>query len=141
MSIPPEKVAEFRISQLEMVQNAIARIAGYGATIKNWCITVATGVCGFSITIQRPALVWLALLPILTFAIMDAQYLRVERQFRNTFDRIRLENWDAPPSFDIHPDAETRISLAAILCSWSIANFYLPLALGVAAVRFIELLG
>jgi histidine triad (HIT) family protein len=84
MNIPQEKIAEFRVAQLEMVQAIIARIAGYGAAIKNWCITVTTAVCGFSITVQKPFVVLLALLPIITFAFLDAQYLRVERQFRNT---------------------------------------------------------
>jgi len=84
-----------------MLQSVIARIAGYGATIKNWCITLVTAVCGFSITIHKPFVVLLALLPIVAFAILDAQYLRVERQFRETFDAVRRESWDLLPNFAV----------------------------------------
>jgi uncharacterized membrane protein len=138
VSLPQDKIADFRLKQLEMVQANIARMAGYGSTIKNWCITVTTAVCGFSFTIHKPGLVWLALLPVLTFALIDAQYLRVERQFRQTFDRLRREDWDTPPSFDVSPDTASHISLTAILCSWSILSFYLPLAIGVAIVMLFE---
>jgi hypothetical protein len=134
MSISPDKIADFRFSQLTMVQANIARIGNYGATIKNWCITLTTAVCGFAITAHQPLLTWLALLPVVIFALMDAEYLRVERQFRKTYDRIRKENWDAPPDFDVSPDRSSDIGLIAVLCSWSIMSFYLPLVVGVAIV-------
>ena len=138
MSFPQDKIADFWLNQLEMVQANIARMAGYGATIKNWCITVTTAVCGFSFTIHKPGLVWLAFLPVLTFAFMDAQYLRVERQFRERFDKLRREDWDTPPSFDVSPDTASHVSLLTILGSWSILSFYLPLAVGVAIVMLFE---
>jgi hypothetical protein len=133
MTIPQDKIADLRLSQLQMVQANIARMAGYGSTIKNWCITVTTAVCGYTV-VNKPGLIWLALLPIATFALIDAQYLRVERQFRHTYDRIRREDWDTSPSFDVSPDTAGDIALTAILGSWSIASFYLPLAVGVVIV-------
>jgi hypothetical protein len=138
MSAPQDKIAELRVKQLEMVQAIIARIAGYGAEIKNWCITVTTAVCGFSVTVQKPVVVLLALLPIVTFAFLDAQYLRVERQFRNTFDQFSREKWDVLPSFDLGHNAGSKIPLVAVLFSWSIVSFYIPLVLGVAVVMFVE---
>jgi len=137
MSIPPDKIADFRFNQLSMVQANIARIGNYGATIKNWCITLTSAVCGFALSVKHPGLIWLALLPVVIFALMDAEYLRVERQFRKTYDRIRNENWDEPPNFDVSPDRSSDIGLVTVLCSWSIMSFYLPLAIGVAVVSLV----
>jgi len=137
MSMPPDKIADFRFNQLSMVQANIARIGNYGATIKNWCITLTTAVCGFALSIKSPGLIWLALLPIFVFALMDAEYLRVERRFRKTYDRIRNEDWDRPPSFDVSPDSSPDSGLIAALCSWSIMSFYLPLAVAVVAASLV----
>jgi hypothetical protein len=137
MTIPPEKIADFRFSQLGMVQANIARIGNYGATIKNWCITLTTAVCGFALSIKSLGLIWLALLPIIVFALMDAEYLRVERQFRKTYDRIRNEDWATPPNFDVSPDTSADRGLIAVLCSWSILSFYLPLGVAIVVISLI----
>jgi hypothetical protein len=137
MDISPEKIAELRVKHLEMVQGIVARMAGCGASFKSYCITVTTAVCGFAITIQRPLVGLLALLPIITFALLDAQYLRAERQFRMLFDRVRTEDWKALPSFEIDLKNAPYVSYRRALFSWSIINFYAPLALGVALVVLI----
>ena len=98
MTISPDKVAELRLKHLEMLQSAVARMAGVGVSLKNYCITLTTAVCGFSITLQRPLVALLALLPITTFALVDAQYLRIERRFRALFDRVRSEDWGTFPA-------------------------------------------
>ena len=84
-----------------MLQAIVARMAGNEAALKNWCITLTTAVCGFAISLQRPLVALLALLPIAVFAMLDAQYLRIERRFRALFDRVRSEDWATVPSFEI----------------------------------------
>ncbi|MGY4368754.1 Ca2+-dependent lipid-binding protein [Bradyrhizobium sp. LB1.3] len=97
--MPPEKIAELRVKQLEMIQNLVTRMAGYGASFKSYCITVCTAVLGFAFTLHRPSVAALALLPLITFALLDAQYLRVERRFRGLFDVVRQEGGKpSPPS-------------------------------------------
>ena len=134
MTIGPEKIAELRVKHLEMVQAVVARMAGNGAALKNWCITVTTAVCGFAITLQRPFVALLALLPIMIFALLDAQYLRGERRFRALFDRVRREDWGQLPSFEIGLKDVPRIAYWRVLGSWSIMVFYAPLAFAVAVV-------
>jgi hypothetical protein len=137
VSIPPEKIADLRFKQLEMVQGIVSRMAGYGVNFKSYCITVTTAVCGFAITLQRPVVSLLALLPIASFALIDAQYLRLERRFRRLFDSIRSEDWEAIPSFKIDLRTAPFVPYFGTLCSWSIVAFYAPLALGVAIVVLI----
>jgi hypothetical protein len=134
MEVSPEKLAELRVKQLEMLQAAVARMAGAGVTMKSYCITITTAVSGFAITLQRPLLALLALLPITTFALLDAQYLRVERRFRGLFDRVRYENWGTFPSFEINLKNAPPVSFWGTLRSWSISTFYAPLAAVVAIV-------
>src|SRR3981081_77195 len=98
----PEKIAELRVKHLEMLQSLITRMAGYGASFKSYCITVATTVIGFGFTMHRPLVARSAILPIVPFAFADAQYLRVERRFRAAFNAVRAESWEAMPSFEIN---------------------------------------
>jgi hypothetical protein len=137
MSISPEKLAELRVKQLEMLQTAVARMAGVGVSLKNYCITITTAVCGFAITLERPGLAFLALLPITTFALLDAQYLRVERRFRGLFDSVRCEDWGTFPSFEINLKDAPPESFCGAVFSWSIYYFYAPLAIAVAVVALV----
>ena len=127
----PEKIAELRVKHLEMLQSLITRMAGYGASFKSYCITVATAVIGFAFTLHRPAIAALALLPVIAFGVADAQYLRVERRFRDVFNLVRKEGWDTLPSFDINLASTPEQSFLNAVTSWSIVWFYAPLAAGV----------
>src|SRR5262249_48800751 len=118
MDISPEKLAELRVKHLDMLQAAVARMAGVGVSLKNYCVTITTAVCGFAITLQRPALALLSLLPIITFALMDAQYLRVERCFRGLFDQVRCEDWGKLPSFEINLKSAQPVSFWGTVFSW-----------------------
>lgn len=128
--VSPEKIAELRVKHLEMIQALVTRMASYGASFKNYCITVVTAVIGLGFTLHRPSFAALALLPLIGFAIADAQYLRVERQFRELFDAIRREEWSTMPSFEINLKNASAASYWRAATSWSILGFYGPLAVG-----------
>jgi hypothetical protein len=132
--ISPEKAADLRVKQLEMLQGLVNRMAGYGASFKSYCITVVTAVIGFAFTLHSPLVAGLAILPVIFFALADAQYLKVERRFRDIFNTVRKAGWDEMPSFDLNPRNGPAQSLPAALLSWSIVYFYAPLALVVLAV-------
>jgi hypothetical protein len=108
-------------------------LRGYGATLKNYCITLVTAICGLAVTLNRPGITLLSMLPIVTFSLMDAQYLKTERRLRALFEMERLEDWRTLPMFDIKIDKAPAEKLTTVLVSWSILSFYIPLALGVAA--------
>jgi hypothetical protein len=137
-NLSADKIADLRIKQLEMVQAIIARLANYGATLKNYCITLTTAVCGFSVTLKQPLVALLALLPILLFALLDAQFLRNERRFRQLFNRVSAEDWSSVPNFTIDLRSAPPVRYHSILWSWSILVFYLPLAVAVALVALIS---
>lgn len=137
MTVSPDKVAELRVKHLEMVQVIIARIANYSATLKNYCITLTTAIAGFSLTLHRPMVALLGLLPVVMFCTLDAQFLRIERRLRRMFDLIRQGDWTVLPTFEINLRSAPPVSYASTLVSWSITIFFLPLAIVVAVITVI----
>jgi hypothetical protein len=129
--VTPEKIAELRVKHLEMLQALITRMATYGVTFKSYCITVTTAVIGFAFTLHKPAVAALALLPVIAFAIADANYLLVERRFRQVFDVVRAQSWDVMPTFEMNPNTVPDQTFSSAITSWSIVWFYTPLAIGV----------
>ena len=131
MTLTADKIADLRAKELEMIQAVISRLGAYGATLKNYCITLATAICGLAFTTNRPVGGILALLPIIICALLDAQYLRTERRFRDLFHVVREQDWGTQPTFDIHPDMAPESSYGKALFSWSIMLFYAPLVIAV----------
>lgn len=134
MALDSEKTADLRVKHLEMIQAVVLRMSNQAAMAKSYCITLTTAVCGFAITLQRPVVALIAILPITTFALLDAQYLRLERCFRDLFDRTRREDWGALPTFEIDLKTAPPSRYWGAFFSWSIASFYLPVLAGVAVV-------
>jgi hypothetical protein len=135
MIISADKAADLRLGYLQVIQSIITRLSGYSASLKNYCLTLVTAICGFGVTIQRPGAIWLAALPIILFAILDARYLCLERSAIAAYDEVREGDWSAIPSFAISlrpPDSYCRA-----LLSWSVAGFYVSVLAGVAAVALI----
>jgi hypothetical protein len=132
--LSPDKIADLRVKHLELLQAIVARIAGNSASLKNYCVTLTTAICGLAITLHQPVIVLLALLPIVVFAVLDARFLHIERRFRGLFDRIRQEDWATPPSFEIGLRTAPAVSYWGTLCSWSIVIYYGLLLIGVVMV-------
>jgi hypothetical protein len=138
MKISADKAVELQVKQLEMVQAIVARLSNYGATLKNYCLTLITAVCGFAITLHRPMVALLALLPVIIFGLLDVQFLRVERRFRGLFEALRQEEWGVLPKFAINLKAAPAVSYWRVLGSWSILIYYLPLAFAVVLIVLIS---
>jgi hypothetical protein len=130
MSLKADKLVELRVKHLEMVQSVVARMASQGAATKTACVTIVTAVVGFGVTLQKPSVVLLALLPVTIFALLDARYLQLERHFRHRFDEIRGQKWSVMPNFEIGT-ADVTQGYWQALRSWSIVYFYAPIALAV----------
>ena len=126
--------AELRVKHLEMIQGVVGRMSTYSASKKNYCLTLVTGVSGLSISLDRPLMGLLAVAPILLFAVLDAQYLRIERRYRWLFDQVRESDWGVAPTFSLSPDGAPNVGLHRLLFSWSVWSFYLPLAIVVLVV-------
>ncbi|MEJ6846717.1 hypothetical protein V3589_10930 [Sinorhizobium fredii] len=117
-----------------MIQAVIARLATNNAAHKNYCVTLVAAAIGLAATLQKPFVAAIALIPILIFAFLDAQYLRIEKRYRDLYDEVRLEASDRPPDFRLHVNGAKVVSFSSVLRSWSVQGFYLPTFVGVFLV-------
>ena len=88
-----------RIKYLELLQAVIARMAEHQFKLRTWSVGLGTAVIGYAASKDgnsQAALI--AILPAMSFWILDAYYLALERKFRERF-RLEAEVDDDLPSF------------------------------------------
>ncbi|WP_128931678.1 hypothetical protein [Bradyrhizobium zhanjiangense] len=127
MPLSADKIADLRLKHLEMLQSVVTRMAAQCATLKNYCVSISVAIAGFAISLQRPIVALLSLVPIFAFAFLDGRYLQLERRFRRRFDEVRAEGWDAQPAFDMGNKANPVSPYWSAFYSWSVLGFYGPL--------------
>ena len=83
-----EKNQGYLITQTEMLQSAIARMANNSLEVKKVGITVWAAIVGFGFTNRSAALFVLAFIAFALFGILDVYYLYLEQKFRDNFNRL-----------------------------------------------------
>jgi len=73
-------------THLNMLQNVISRMAGNSAVCKTLCATLVSTVGAVAYAAKSPEGLWIAVVPILLFAFLDARYLALEHGFRKTYN-------------------------------------------------------
>lgn len=141
MSTPPTVGAfepEDRRQHLDHIQGVITRLSQASATAKGWSLTIAGAAFGFATLNQRWYLSFLGLAVIISFSILDMNYLYQERLFRCLY-RGAAANVVAP--YDMDKDRfRSQASRRRTYVSWSVLGFYLPLTVAggfVVAVAFV----
>lgn len=128
MTLSPDKVAELRVKNLEMIQAIVARTAGYSAGLKATTVTLVAAVLGLALGLKAPALLIAGFVPIAGFAYLDARYLKTERWFRAHFREVANEDWSMMPAFRLELSMDIPNSWWLAARSWSIWPFYSLLA-------------
>ncbi len=77
------------VSHLGFIQNVITRMAQNSYLLKGWTVTLVAAIFALSLTLKSAGFIAIALLPVLTFAVLDAFYLRQEQLFRELYDVVR----------------------------------------------------
>jgi hypothetical protein len=72
-------------SHLQMIQAVVTRLASHSTTIKGWSVTLSGALLGYGTTANTSVVAVIAGYVILAFAIMDAYYLALERQYRELY--------------------------------------------------------
>jgi hypothetical protein len=70
-----------------MIQGVITRLSTQSTTIKGWCVTVTAALLGLSANATSPVTSVVAFYVVISFAVLDAYYLAVERAHRVLYDR------------------------------------------------------
>ncbi|MFD6445917.1 HIT family protein [Promicromonospora sp. NPDC060204] len=137
---------EDRRKHLELVQAVVTRMAGASANVKTWLLPVVTALYGFGVTERSAGLALLGLATVLLLMYIDANYLRVEREYRELYDAV-ARNAAPVRAFSLDPSGVVvparpgsrrgRLSAVrrawlpgwSVWRSWSILPFYGVLAL------------
>jgi hypothetical protein len=129
-------------SYLTILQSVIGRMASNSSSCKTWCITLVSAIVVIIADKAHPDYVWISLVPITLFLVLDAYYLALERQFRDVYNSFirKLHSGSATVDdvFIVAPRAGMISGLASILKaagSISVWPFYLLLAAMLVAVR------
>ena len=115
-----------RIAHLGMIQGVVSRLETNCFTLKALAMTLTAAVLAFLGTIEHPNCIYplAAIIPLIIFWLMDAQYLRLGRLFRRLFDGVRKGEIQESFTMCIEPYVKDEQSVLRIAFSWSIFWFY-----------------
>ena len=125
-----------RIEHLKLVQGIVNRIGRNSFAVKSAAATAVAVLVAFTASTDSPvaALAGLAVLPLW---LLDARFLKQERDFRQVYDNIRR----GPPSelgaddyftMDVKMEFERGESMWQVAASLSLSLFYAPLLILIA---------
>lgn len=121
---------EKKIKHLEMIQSIITRMSTNSFALKGWAVTLIVGIFVFCSKDVDKLYFLSAFIPTIFFGVLDAFYLKQERQFRNLYETVRqIEEIDI--DFDLSITSkeagEGESNYWSCLGSITVLGFYLPL--------------
>lgn len=129
---------EDRRAHLIMVQGVVTRLAGASASAKGWLLPVVTAAYGYALSQNDVYVALLGLVAVVTFAILDAHYLRQERAFRVLSKKVAtgvvthfdmdVSRYLNKPNGDADDERSLNCTWPKVIWSWSLAGFYGPFA-------------
>jgi len=128
---PPEHGVspEDRRQHLSFIQAVVTRMSQASSSSKSWLLPIVTLAYGYAATKAAPAVALLGVLAVLVFGILDANYLKQERAFRNLYDEVARGG--GIPAFAMNPALASPTGTRANywpdwqdIRSWAVAPVY-----------------
>jgi hypothetical protein len=97
-----------RLKHLKFIQQATTRMASNSFLVKGWSVTLLSAI--FAIAASKDGLhrmIWIGLLPLITFWMLDAIFLRQERLYRKLWDHLRVGTQEAQTDFSMDTSVAT----------------------------------
>jgi len=118
-------------SYLAFLQNVISRMASNSAGSKTWCVALVSAILVVIADKDIPSLVWVAIIPILLFMMLDTYYLSLEQGFRDRYNsfikKLHYNEAEIDEIFLIAPSDASDLTFKSVLLafgSFSIWPFY-----------------
>lgn len=141
MSSPPplaeESLVQMRLAHLSMIQGIIARVSGFSANAKNFCITVLAALVAVAFQKPVPELVWAGIAVPLLFALLDAYYLAQEKRFRDLYEATASRPLASGDDMSLKPASLTAKRIVRAVISWSVLGVYSALLVGMSVLLYI----
>lgn len=117
---------EDRIEHLKIIQAVIARMAQNSFALKGWAVVIVAALLSIAAAGSQRALIFIALIPVVAFWLLDGYYLRQERLFRRLYDSARNESGGEDADFSMNTATVSHevASLIATVGSITLATFY-----------------
>lgn len=134
-----EQSESIRIAHLTMLQGVISRMGANSFTLKALSATFGSAAVAVTATADEPSLYYAtaAIVPIIIFWLMDAQYLRYERAYRRLYEHVRKGEEIEAYSLDAAPFMKDIRSVFRVALSWSVSLFYLAIMISFGLVIFL----
>ncbi len=130
-------------THLNILQNVIQRMANNSSANKAWCITLVSAVLVIIADKGNPDYTYIALLPTIAFAALDAYYLALEDSFRESYDNFisKLHNKTLVEEdlYSVIPKENISNLQLKALKSFSVWGFYLSLIALIVVIRHIAI--
>ena len=130
-------------THLGILQGVIQRMASNSTSCKAWCVTLVSAVLVIVADKGKPEYAWIALLPTVVFAALDAYYLALEKGFRNSYNsfvkKLHTKQLTAEDLYSVLPSGNLSKLQIESLKSFSVWGFYISLLVLIAITKSIAL--
>jgi hypothetical protein len=118
------------IAHINLLEGIMSRLATHSASCKTWCISLVAALLSLAGATKLPAIVSIALVPIVVFGFMDTMYLSQERAYRDLYldvvKKVRTGSYALTDAFDAKAPLGFLGCLATV-CSWAVFPIYFGL--------------
>lgn len=119
------ELTDCQMNYLSMIQGVINRMAASSVTVKGFAATIFAGVLAIVISsgVNHQILALsIAMAMILVSAIFDCYYFKLEKEYRQMFEDVRLRNREC--TFDLTPQKYDDITIVSVLKRWTFWSYY-----------------
>jgi len=126
-----------------MLQGVIARMGANSFTLKALSATFGSAAIAIMASVERPSPYYAvaAMIPIIIFWLMDAQYLRYEHGYRRLFERVRCGEEVEAYSLDALPFMGDAGPVLKLAFTWSVLWFYAAILFSFGVVAILIIMG
>lgn len=83
-----------KLKHLEFIQDVITRMGRNSFALKGWAVTIIAALFALSFKDPNSLIIWIGIIPIVSFWYLDSFYLQQERLYRSLYDKVRQLNED-----------------------------------------------
>jgi hypothetical protein len=130
-------------THLSIIQNIIQRMADNSSASKTWCVTLVSAVLVIVADKGKPEYAWIAMLPTVVFAALDAYYLALEKSFRNSYNdfiaKLHNKSLTAEDLYSVAPKGNISQLQFQAMKSFSVWGFYISIAVLIVITKAIAI--
>jgi len=86
-----EQVNADKKEHLKIIEDVITRMANNSFLIKGWTVSLISAILIFADLKNEPCFIWIVILPVIVFWILDASYLQLERKYRTLYKNVQQD--------------------------------------------------